>query len=1240
MKRLFLILCLLLPLSLSAQTSEPDDRGFLEGLLEDNLSGAGRDVQIEGFRGALSSSATIDKLTIADAQGVWLTMTGIKLDWNRAALLTGALDVTELSAQELQMPRQPLPGPSLPDAEATPVEIPDLPVSVRIAKFSVPKAVLGAEILGQTAQLNVAGSATLNAGSASIDLAIHRQGTKSGEITLVAGFDKETRNIALDLSLNEPQGGLAASLLNIPETPPIILSVKGNGPVSGFVADILLSSQDQTRLSGQVSVGIDPESEDQTLFSAQLNGDIAPLFAPDYRPFFGSDPQLIAQGTRKPDGALELDAFGLRTDALEASGQMQITADGTATKLNLLAKLGADAGQPVLLPLPGSRTLVRSGLLNVRFDVAENDTWDISAQINDLTRDDLSLAQAQITAGGNYSQELLSGQIRANLNGIEPADDATSQALGQNVDLQTSLGWSKGEPVALSDLSLRTDHLLLAGAARIGQASAMADIDLWVDLVAQAPSLRPFTGLAGRRLAGAANVTAIGTIQPISGGFDLNVKGTTDDLAIDVARLDPFLAGRSVLDIRTNRDANGTRLATTLTNTFTQMQSHISLGDQAGSGFVRLEVFDLAPGLPELPGAANIDLQAEQDGQIWDVSAELTLPGQNQTTVTAQIESADLEDVSIAATAGLNWQNLDRFAKLSGQALAGQLKGQIDGHARLSDQSFDLRTDLNASGLQVGIELVDTLLKGSVTAKMAAARNGNGFLTIKDAHLRSDQGELTVSSSSDTTLSIAASLRDLGILAPELNGAARLSGKAELKGTDWHLNLSGNGPGGANVTATGSIAGDGSHTDMSLRGTGPLALANGFIRPMSLSGMARYDLTLKGPPSLQAAGGQILVQEARVVLPAQRLALEGLSASISLGQGAAQVNLEGKVTTGGTVTLNGPVNLTAPYRADLDLQLTDVILTDPSLFETSVNGPLSVTGGLTKGALIAGQLRLGPTELRVPNPSGAEQADLPGLQHVNTPAVVQQTRRYAGLIQTDSSENSTGGSFGLDLRILAPDRIFVRGRGLDAELGGSLALKGDTNNVLPEGRFDLIRGRLDILGKRFSLTEGLVQLQGAFDPFVRFAASTETGNTTATVAIEGQASTPELSFTSSPSLPQDEVLALILFGKDLSTISPLQAVRLAAAVRTLAGKGGDGISSKVRRGLALDDLDVTTSDTGATEARAGKYISENIYSEVTVDSDGNSQINLNLSINRSVTARGRLASDGETGIGVFVEKDY
>ena len=52
----------------------------------------------------------------------------------------------------------------------------------------------------------------------------------------------------------------------------------------------------------------------------------------------------------------------------------------------------------------------------------------------------------------------------------------------------------------------------------------------------------------------------------------------------------------------------------------------------------------------------------------------------------------------------------------------------------------------------------------------------------------------------------------------------------------------------------------------------------------------------------------------------------------------------------------------------------------------------------------------------------------------------------------------------------------------------------------------------------------------------------------------------------------------------------------------------------LRKSFGLDDLDVTTSDEGGAALKAGKYISENVYTEIEVDQDGKSQINLNLDL--------------------------
>jgi translocation and assembly module TamB len=202
-------------------------------------------------------------------------------------------------------------------------------------------------------------------------------------------------------------------------------------------------------------------------------------------------------------------------------------------------------------------------------------------------------------------------------------------------------------------------------------------------------------------------------------------------------------------------------------------------------------------------------------------------------------------------------------------------------------------------------------------------------------------------------------------------------------------------------------------------------------------------------------------------------------------------------------------------------------------------------------------------------------------------------------------------------------------------------LGGTTANIVPVGQFDLQRGRISILQQRFDLSEGSASLQGDFIPYIRLVATTEADTgTTINIIVEGPANDPEVTFESTPSLPQDEVLAQLIFGRDISEISPLQAVQLAAAVAELAGRGGGGLIDGFRSGIGLDDFDVTTDDEGNAAVRAGKYLSDNIYTDVTIGSDGTTEINLNLDITDEITAKGTAGADGETSVGIFFERDY
>jgi translocation and assembly module TamB len=224
--------------------------------------------------------------------------------------------------------------------------------------------------------------------------------------------------------------------------------------------------------------------------------------------------------------------------------------------------------------------------------------------------------------------------------------------------------------------------------------------------------------------------------------------------------------------------------------------------------------------------------------------------------------------------------------------------------------------------------------------------------------------------------------------------------------------------------------------------------------------------------------------------------------------------------------------------------------------------------------------------------------------------------------------------------VSAPARIFVRGRGIDAELGGQIRLLGTTEQIVPSGAFNLIRGRLDILGKRLLLSTADLQLQGRFVPTLLISAQNENAGVISIVTIEGPADNPSVRFSSIPELPQEEALAQLLFGRGLDSLSALQGAQLANAIAVLAGRGGEGLVSRLRQGFGLDDLDLKTSDNGETALTAGKYISDNAYTEIEIEQGGKSRISLNLDVRPGVTVRGRVNDDGETGIGIFVERDY
>lgn len=1086
--------------TLSADNTPEEDRGFLTAFLEDNLSGAGRQVRITGFQGSLSARASLDTLTIADDSGVWLTLKSVTLDWNRSAILRGQVEIAALKAELIEVARAPeTASPASPAPEAAPFSLPDLPVSVKIDEIEAKRIALGAPLLGQPVSFSLKGSTALAGGAGDINLALKRlDDGPAGQFRLEASYDNETKRLGLDLLAEEEAGGLAATLAGLPGAPELKLAVAGEGPLDDFTTQIELTSDGTPRLAGQVVLSTVPaeaangstEADRQGArpvplrrLEAQLGGDIATLFMPEYRPFFGDNIALTLTGGERADGGLRLDQLTLISQAMTLSGRGALDAERWPEQFALTAEIKDAGGMPVLLPVSGGETRVDAAQLALQFDRATGEEWQGSLVVDGLDQPTLAARRMALSASG-YIRERKPGNLGsafAVLNyaaeGLAPRDAALASALGEEIMGGARITFVKREPLRIEDLTLSGANYGLSGdVSVIGDMSA---IDVNLDTTLRADDLSRFAGMAGQKLRGAAQLAIKGTIEPLSGAFDLTAQGQTDNLAIGQDAVDQLLRGRGTVAVAAKRDTTGLHLS-------------------------------------------------QLDAKTSAVS--ITANGDMNSTQTALTGVARLTDVS----------------------------AYVDG------------------------------LSGPLTVTGDLGRTGTGA---------------------------------------------------------WQVSVEADGPSGTRASARGAVGASFDTANIDVTGGGPLALANPFLRPRSINGTGAFDLSLNGPFTLSSLSGRVTTRDATLSAPTLRNSLTQMDITATLDGGQARIDMSSAVGSGGRMRLSGPVDLNPPFRADLTATLESIGLEDPQLYTTSVGGTIKMTGPLTGGASITGALEMGETNLRVPDSGFGSTGDLPDVIHVGEPADARASRSRAGLIAEPSSGASDGSGAGsrpyaLDVRIAALRRVFVRGRGIDAELGGSLRLRGTTDAIEPSGRFDLVRGRLDILGKRFTLDEGYAQLIGDFTPYIRLSASTEASDTAISIIIEGDATHPEISFLSSPELPQDEVLARLLFGRAISEISALQAAQLAAAVATLAGQGGAGVIGTLRDNFGLDDLDVTTSDDGEASLRAGRYISDNIYTDVTVGSSGTSEINLNLDVSSNLTVKGGLSSDGNTGIGIYFEKDY
>jgi len=300
---------------------------------------------------------------------------------------------------------------------------------------------------------------------------------------------------------------------------------------------------------------------------------------------------------------------------------------------------------------------------------------------------------------------------------------------------------------------------------------------------------------------------------------------------------------------------------------------------------------------------------------------------------------------------------------------------------------------------------------------------------------------------------------------------------------------------------------------------------------------------------------------------------------------------------------------------------------------------MTLTGTLLRSPRLAGSVDIVSLDIDIGDIKGPTRSPLPHTRHVKPPP---QARALLALERRDRSRRAAAAlAVGLDLSLRSADTIAVRGRGVVATLGGSLRLTGTSAAPTPTGSFTLSQGALMLPGRRIDLVRGTVLFGGSLEPTIDFLAEAQADGVTARVEVSGPARKPDFTISSSPELPQDEVLSRVLFGKSAGGLNGFQALQLAQTVAVLSGGGGGvGGFDALRRSLGADSLDVSADQSGGPALGISRALSRNVRIGVQAGAKAESSgVRVDLGVGHGIRLQGTVGPGGSSA-GVGMEWEY
>lgn len=1309
-------------------------------------------INVEGLRGDLFDDFTLRRVTVTDADGVWLEATNVRVDWSYWPLLFRRFHASEISADRIRLIRRPLVEPSTEPPKP-------MPLDIGIDRFAANVELLEGFSKEYGSWRLTGAAAVPRRGSKTAELNAYSLSRRGDYLRATAVVGGKPADVRLNLRASEARGGpIAGALGYSPDQPFSAVAV-----VNGEVVDARVTTGRYTPLMVKGRYG--PEGSHITGFFDFSGSDLLAPFARRVGPTarFGfatvpdrKDKSLQGVGWRLLSENLNSSARGLiRVEDRDAPEGVRLQVSTPSLSRLTGAGLAGPAGYTGVFRGDAESWSIDGGVSLLNASVASYRATRISGPLDFAADKGRLEVDADLRATGGSTAgivgALLGSSPRLQAKAVRQADGAILlrqvEAEGQALTLRGSGGRGLNGGLTFNGQARITDASRLGRGARgafggdIRAAASGAGAPWTVRFDGRGSRLATGQTELDRLLGGAprlqlAGLFRGGRIELESGRLtgeraEASAKGLIESggrlrLALDWTAQGPFAVGP--VEVGGTMTGDGA-----LTGTLAQPRADLTAAfDRIEAGALKLGQARMTLSFRKGPNSSDgrIALTAGSNYGPARASGDFFLGGPS-----IRLTDVDLDAGGVTARGAIALsRRVPSSADLTFTARPGAFvsSGTAEGRVRLTDGGggdsalLDVRARnlrlagsswtvrrlaLNGSGtldrlpftldMDVGgatpVQFDGTgvyardgaahsvVLRGGGRVRDIAfatrnpaviALSGDGRVARVDLNI--GQGVLLGELRQDSDAAIIqADLTsvELGSLAPDLRG--RITGKISLRGSGGDLSGSANvnlrqirsidAPAGlavdgelnavlvndelrlqAAVQDEGAVSAEADVVLPMEASAAPLRLAVARTRPMSGTVSAQgqiqpiWDLFFGGERSL---AGQV---DARATL-AGTVNEPRLNGRLNLTQGAFSDSQTGLRLTDvtlasrfddttalvetfsaadggrGRVAGQGRIGLRQGSGSTFQLQLTGFQILDNDLAQARASGPLTVVRGEDGNIQLTGRIDID---------EGRIEANPPGSNGIVRMDVVEINR--PGGDEEETQRSARGPQIGLDIQLRSPGGdLRVVGRGLNVEMNLNARVQGTIAQPVLSGTAGVVRGDYEFAGKRFVFDDrGTVSL--STDPErirLNLSAVREDPALTATIRVTGTAASPEIALSSSPSLPQDEILSQVLFGRSASQLSPFEAAQLASGVASLAGGGGFDVIGNLRELAGLDRLSFG-GEASALTVSGGRYITDDVYLEIIGGGEGGAAVNVEWQVRRNLAISSKFGGQGDASLSI------